>query len=277
MKVVVWNMQQKVANWAVLREHGELTGSDIALVCEAPEPPAREGKLGAWTTIGLEASLPPDRPVDRPWSTGVATSTGRVYAITDARRDRYYGEQLPFEPSRPGAWVAARIVLDDIEVTAVSLYGLMDEKSDASVHRSLSELSPLFDHETYSKHLLLGGDLNIFAGRPKRERLDRHQVVLARLKAYGLIDCLADNREHGPLRGCPCRMGDDCTHTWTYRRGNSRIPYQDDYLFASRALVRRPYSCRALDPETLPPQRPCSDNRRLHVVPSQEMPARRPY
>jgi hypothetical protein len=30
-------------------------------------------------------------------------------------------------------------------MTAISLYGLLDERSDASVHRSLSELTPLLE------------------------------------------------------------------------------------------------------------------------------------
>jgi endonuclease/exonuclease/phosphatase family metal-dependent hydrolase len=209
------------------------------------------GRSALLATTGLEAALPSDKPIDRPWSAGVVTSAV-ASPITDARRDRYYGELLPFESSRPGTWVAARVALEDMEVTAVSLYSLMDERSDASVHRSLSELSPLFDHGNYAGHLVLGGDLNILAGRPVRPQLDRHQVVLARLTAYGLVDCLAKMRQAGPLERCPCRMGTECTHTWTYRRGESLIPYQDDYLFASRALARRLQACRALDPPTFP-------------------------
>ena len=47
------------------------------------------------------------------------------------------------------------------DVTVVSLYGLLDEKSDASVHRSLSELTPIFEDARYNKLLLLGGDLAV--------------------------------------------------------------------------------------------------------------------
>jgi exonuclease III len=134
-----------------------------------------------------------------------------------------------------------------VKVTAIALYGLMDEPSDASVHRSLSELSPIFDHEDYGRLLLLGGDLNVLAGRPQRAHLDRHQVVLERIRAYGLIDCLEATRPHGVLDDCPCGR----SHTWTYRsrrRGRSHIPYQDDYLFASPALARggQLVDCKAL-------------------------------
>jgi hypothetical protein len=248
MKVVVWNMQQKAGNWDVLLGHDELAGFDVALVCEAPPPADADGKLGRWETSGLDAALPPDKPVDRRWSAGVVSSSGLDH-ITDARLDRYYGELLPFEPSRPGTWTAARIDVDGLQVTAVSLYGLLDERSDASVHRSLSEMSPIFDHQEYSKHLLLGGDLNILAGRPVREQLDRHQVVLARLGAYGLVDCLERKRLPGPLPGCQCELGEACTHTWTkLDPQRPTVPYQDDYLFASRTLDGRLETCKALDP-----------------------------
>jgi hypothetical protein len=135
-------------------------------------------------------------------------------------------------------------------ITAISLYGLLDEKSDASVHRSLSELSPIFDHDDYRKRLMLGGDINILAGQPKGERLNRSQVVLERIAAYGLVDCLAQVREPGALEGCKCDLGADCTHTWTkFDPKRPTIPYQDDYLFASKSLASRLESCIALSPK----------------------------
>jgi len=54
-------------------------------------------------------------------------------------------------------------------VSAVALYGLMDELSDASVHRSLSELSPVLDDPKYNKQVILGGDLNTGTQWPKGE------------------------------------------------------------------------------------------------------------
>lgn len=69
--------------------------------------------------------------------------------------------KVPFENSRPGSWTAAVASVPEMgEVAAISLYALMDEKSDASVHRSLSELAPVFDDARYNRLLLLGGDLN---------------------------------------------------------------------------------------------------------------------
>jgi len=94
--------------------------------------------------------------------------------------------------------------------------------------------------------VLLGGDLNILAGRPVGPQLDRHQVVLARLKAYGLVDCLERKRKPGPLEGCPRDLGDGCTHTLTKRVKGRTTAYQDDYLFASKWLAHRLETCEAL-------------------------------
>jgi len=53
-----------------------------------------------------------------------------------------------------------------------------------SVHRSLSELSPTFDHERYGRLLVLGGDLNTLARAEIGSRtLARDQGVLDRITA----------------------------------------------------------------------------------------------
>jgi hypothetical protein len=199
--------------------------------------------------------------VTRDWSTAVAARSGAAF-ITDARMAREYQEPLllPFKPSRPGTWTASRVGVGRITVTAIALYGLLDEKSDASVHRSLSELSPIFDHRTYSRHLLLGGDLNVFANpRPDDPALARHLAVLTRLEAYGLRDCLErfkrpmSEAAHDP---CPCGVK-DCRRHWRTFQRSSGAPgpaYQEDYLFASKRMIARLESCEVL------PFKPSSDH-----------------
>ena len=89
------------------------------------------------------------------------------------------------------------------QVTAVALYGLMHEFADASVHRSLSEISPLVDDRRYREHLLVGGDLNTSAHWPAGDPfVARDSNVLARFEALGLVDCLAATRPPGRLSGC---------------------------------------------------------------------------
>jgi hypothetical protein len=90
---------------------------------------------------------------------------------------------------------------------------LLDELSDASVHRSLSELSPILDDPKYNKLVVLGGDLNTGTQWPKDEAFNkRDRNLLERIEALGLVDCLRAKRAPGRLDGCPCVDGAACAH-----------------------------------------------------------------
>ena len=265
MDVVVWNMQHLRTNWKLLGAGRDLY-ADIHLLCEAPEPPRGVPAIGHWRTIGLADSLPLDMSVRRAWSTAVAGRAKPTY-ITDARAAREYRARplLPFKPSRPGTWTAARVKVGRITVTAVALYGLLDEKSDASVHRSLSEVSPIFDHRTYGRHVLLGGDLNVFANpRADDPTRERHLSVLTRLEAYGLTNCLEKfkrPKQQAAADPCPCGEAGCRRHWRTFRRSVAApgLAYQEDFLFASRALANRLEGCEVL------PFQPSSDHAPLRA------------
>jgi hypothetical protein len=246
MRVVAWNMAHRIASWPRLEE----LAADIALLGEARVPGRGldSAPLGGRKTEGRNG-------YKRPWAAAVV-SPHPLREVKDARASRYGRPvKVPFENSRPGTWEAGVVSVPGLdEVTAVSLYGLMDEKGDASVHRSLSELSPVFDDARYSRLLLLGGDLNTWTGwEAGSAHLARDRVVLDRIRAFGLVDCLEAKRPPGPLEGCPCSLGKRCTHTRT--RVDARypdVPYQMDYLFASPALAERLVSCEALGHEVWP-------------------------
>ena len=124
----------------------------------------------------------------------------------------------------------------------------MDELSDASVHRSLSEVSAVMDDPKYKNQIVLGGDLNTGAQWPKGESFNkRDRNLLERIEALGLVDCIRAKRPAGRLAGCPCIDGDDCAHVRT-RRDPRRpaVPYQTDYLFASPRLAATLISCEVL-------------------------------
>lgn len=156
---------------------------------------------------------------------------------------------IPFIAHRPGTWIAAKTSIGTQDIACVSLYGLMDELSDASMHTSLSEISPIFSDPAHKDLVLLGGDFNtstaVEVGR------ERHELVLDRIEAYGLKDCLKDWRRDqglGPLAGCPCNAPATCVHTLTRlypdKAGKQapwpeRIAPQVDYLFASPGLAGR--------------------------------------
>jgi exonuclease III len=123
----------------------------------------------------------------------------------------------------------------------------MDELSDASVHRSLSEVSPVLDDPKYNKQVILGGDLNTGTQWPKGDVFNkRDRNLLDRFEALGLVDCLKQTRASGRLANCPC-VDDDCTHVRTRRdHRHPTVPYQTDYLFASERLASGLVSCEAL-------------------------------
>jgi hypothetical protein len=248
MDVVAWNMNQRELNWDVLRR-GEALDADVHILCEAPRPPRGKNAIGQWRTLGVDVDLPLDKPVKREFSTGIAIRERKPLAwITDARRDRYYGAELPFKPSRPGTWTAGRIKAGKLAVTVIALYGLLDEKSDASMHRSLSELTPIFDHPTYRRHIIMGGDFNIFTNpKPTDPTRSRHKSVLDRINALGLHSCLAENRpKRRQLVGCPCGAP-PCTHQRTYLGSKTDQPYEEDYLFCSAALLHKLRSCTVVE------------------------------
>jgi endonuclease/exonuclease/phosphatase family metal-dependent hydrolase len=237
LRVVVWNVAGKQRAWAAL----DGLDADICLLNEAIVPAGRRGVWSADGTVGRDKAT-------RRWTAAVVTRFDSA-AITDARpKWRQSKRSVPFQCSRPGSWVAARIETGLGGVSAVALYGLMDEFSDASVHRSLSELSPVIDDPKYSEQVILGGDLNTGTQWPAGDPFNkRDRNVLDRLEALGLVDCIRAKRAVGRLTGCPCIEGENCSHVRT-RRDAKRpsVPYQTDYLFASQKLAARLVSCASL-------------------------------
>lgn len=240
LRVVVWNMAQRQSAWDALA----CLAPDICLLNEALVP---TDSRGVWNLAGTQG-----RDLGRrPWSAAVMSDLP-LSCISDARPEfRGHRRNVPFECSRPGSWVAARVETPIGPLTAISLYGLMDELSDASVHRSLSELSPVLDDPRYRELVVLGGDLNTSTQWPARDARwnARDRSVLQRIEALGLVDCLRATRPPGRLEGCQCLDGDDCAHARTRTdRARPEIAYQTDYLFASRALAASPklVRCEAL-------------------------------
>jgi exonuclease III len=249
---LVWNVDEARATKRLSWELVEGFEADVALLSEARFSPNDE-RVGRGKTIGRDCKHEnEDDCQGRPWSTAIVSSY-KPREITQATTKRH-GRPLdiPFAPSRPGTWAAATVSLPDVgDVSIVSLYGLTDEKSDASVHRSLSDLEPIFEDPEYNEFLLIGGDLNIFANpRPSDPARDRHLLVLERIKAYGLIDLFERDNElretpREPPEGCPCGNR-GCAHVWTFRSRKeslSKIPYQDDHVFASPKLADQLKSC----------------------------------
>jgi hypothetical protein len=207
------------ASWGAL----ETMDADVGLLTEARvlEDRIDGNVLGGMETKGLDG-------YPRPWASAVI-SQHQISEVTNAHASRRGRPiDVPFTNSRPGSWTAGVVAVPDVgPVTAVALYGLMDEKSDASVHRSLSELTPIFEDEHYRRLLVLGGDMNTWTGwKAGSGHLARDRNVLDRVAALGLQDCLKAKRAEGRLEGCPCSL-EECDHTRTRRDARyPHIPYR---------------------------------------------------
>lgn len=190
----------------------------------------------------------------RRWSSAVMSPRGPEHLGEDDVRARAPSRRppvvdIPFTDSRPGTWIAATVKTDD-GITCVSLYGLIEELTDASMHRSLSEISPIFSDPRHNEFVVLGGDFNISTGLADRAARKRSRLVLDRIRAYGLEDCLSRWREEKslpPMEGCRCE-DEPCRHTLTRLTPNEpgadvhwqeRAPIQVDYLFASERLAHQ--------------------------------------
>jgi hypothetical protein len=264
MKVVVWNMRfgSSLENWSLFGPDGAYRDADVCLLNEAKPPLAGLGLnvMTAGETIGRDHPTYGGSKL-RAWSTAVASPhqlqrPKDVWVLPPSETDPAKDRRSKLMASRRGAWTVAVVALPGGErITAISLYGLLDERSDASVHRSLSDLTPLLDDPRYNELLLLGGDLNPLWSAPRESHLlERVQGVYDRItKGFGLEDLLLTTLDEkdpsrGRLESCTCSLGDACRHVWTFRRHKSSLKgCQDDYLFASTALAERLDECRAIE------------------------------
>ena len=249
IKVVVWNMQhqKKAANWDRLLGWEPIAKARLYLLCEAVPVPERIGSAGLnvemhGSTKETGCPCEGDKCDNRKYSTAVASRAGV--------------ELLPFRPEvRSGTWIACRVNLGGIPVTAIALYGVKDAAYSSywqSTEKAVSEVMPILEHREYGKHVLLGGDFNILAGAP---RYGGHEV-LERIESFGLVECLRarlpENRYSDIIRreemnACQCQQGSGCVHTRTFRMpGDLLTPHQDDYLFATPELADLLGECDAL-------------------------------
>lgn len=168
-----------------------------------------------WTDRGVRKLK-----VRKKWSAAVMSPLGPdllgeedVRARAPRRRNPIV--DIPFTNSRPGTWIAATVQIGEESVTCVSLYGLIEELTDASMHRSLSDINPIFSDPRHNKLVLLGGDFNVGTGLADPCDRERSRIVLKRIEAYGLDDCLAqwiEDQKLPPLAGCQC-VDEPCRHT----------------------------------------------------------------
>jgi endonuclease/exonuclease/phosphatase family metal-dependent hydrolase len=256
LTIATWNMDHwkrsgDPGHTRAAWEYLETLSPNVALVQEATSP-LTNGAVTGWKGQSIPPATEPASwqiSPTRRWGSAVV-SYGPALTEVPTARTPYSSQDVPLRGTHPGCVAVAQAVLpDQCKLTLISAYGLIDAGySVTTLHRILSDLTPLFDDKRYNAHVVLGGDLNggTQAGEGDRH-LARHRLVFERIKAFGLVDCLdAKLGENRPLPGCPC--GDaSCRHVQTHRHLRSSKPWQNDYVFASDRLATKLTACYAHD------------------------------
>jgi hypothetical protein len=219
--------------WAFL---DEVVAADVALLQEAV-PPAGRARV-----IGPDGS----RPTREPTGALVAARDLPIAKLPSVRVSWHRG---PVDLLRTllGSVAVARVTPDDTApIVFVSVYGAMDPGyAVTAMHRVLSDLTPLLDSPT-GRRVVLGGDFACSTQRPTPLR-ERHRNLFDRIASLGFVDLLSLTKHRRPrLRGCPCGDG-ECAHVRTVRSKKTRVPWHDDYLFATRPLSDKVVLCRQWD------------------------------
>jgi exonuclease III len=260
MRVVSWNMnhclrsaESRARAWEYLMN--ELK-ADIAIVQEASPT---DGMTAVYRAI--DASNPRYR-----WGSAVVAfrddlelQERKRVPLADCNMQPVRPNELP--DSHPGASAVADVLSSAGEklLTVVSLYGQWETMPDgrtiyscARLHRMLSDLTSVLS-KAKRDNLMVAGDLNIttqIAYEGQRDvETDGAAAVLARIKSWGMKDCIAETRHTRPrLENCTCPEPDTCVHVQTFRlanRENSR-PTQLDYAFVSEKLATRLRACEVV-------------------------------
>jgi hypothetical protein len=236
MRVATWNMshwqrtpEQRAAGWELLAS----LDLDIALVQEAVPPPDvpavyRVGGIGE----------------RRKWGSAVVCFGEGLTEIDRIRSPHGAGQELDLLQTFPGSVAIGQPAGDD-PVVYVSAYGVMNGGyAVTTMHKVLSDLTPLLDRDI-GKRLIIGGDFNCSTQLGGRDR-PRHRNLFDRFATLGLVDLLARTADSRPrLEGCPC-ADDPCRHAQTLRHARSRVPWHNDYLFATAPLAERLRDCQPL-------------------------------
>lgn len=259
MRIVSWNMNHCMRSqtarrkaWDYLRDE---LHADVAIVQEASPPKE---------FMSVYQPIDEKHPRYKWGSAVVALRSDLVLRarpripLAGCNMNPPTGAELP--DSHPGACAVAD-VLDarGSQFTAISLYGQWEVMADrrtiyscARLHRMISDLTGVL--ATSRRHpVVLAGDLNLttqvaYSGQPRAET-DGAAAAFARLRAWGLTDCVSHTRANRPrLADCSCPEGDACSHVQTFRL-NNRVdsrPTQLDYAFVSDSIASKLTGCRVV-------------------------------
>ena len=235
LKVAAWNMahwsHRNVAAkaWDFLDHEID---ADITLLQESCPPKERQKEFCVWHEIDKK----------RIGGSGVLT---KKHPITEIHLDK--NENF-------GALTVAEVSIPNKpKLVVVSMYGEFDKHkyTITTLHRMLSDLTHLLDgylQERGKPTVILGGDLNATPQWDDEYGTKTHRIFFQRLEAFGLVDC------HGTFTKDRPR---------TLRHNRSKIPWVNDFMFASEKLAKKIVSHQVIEHEEM---KPLSDHNPLVVT-----------
>src|SRR3977135_3942160 len=136
LKLLSWNIAQRVNTWTRLIELAEEHGIDVALLQEAKLPPAQlMDRLDTWPDKTVRSAWHTwDRPdsIGRSWCSALAWFPWSRCGVNGETRVRLIDARWD-QPtiSHPGQFSVGRAVAEGRQVlTLVSLYGVWDKRPD---------------------------------------------------------------------------------------------------------------------------------------------------
>jgi hypothetical protein len=222
---------------------------DVALLQEA-DPSGHSGGV-----VFRQGGLSDDRSGaarDLGWGSAVV-SFGPSIRTVETAISPFRPDPNPLLRTFPGSVAVAEV--GSVEpLVVVSVYGLIDRGyADTTVHRILSDLTPLID-ERRGRRMIIAGDLNLTTQWSARHRstsrglhkecLARDQNVFARFDALGFRNVVLRAE---PLSGCGCSAGPACRHVQTQRHDRSTFPWQNDYIFVTSDIYERTPTLEVFD------------------------------
>lgn len=218
LSVITWNMD----NWKRSSEQRQLAWDfltkviqpDIALLqeCVPPEDLSDEYNI-LYHEIGGK----------RNWGSAVLSHGFPI-------------QEVEFDNSHPGSVVTADVVMPTLTLTAISIYGIFcsHNYTSTTMHRILSDLTPLLHRERSKRTFLMGGDYNV---SPQWDELynhrdPSHKLVFDRIEDFRLVDCT--KKYFGK-------------HVQTNYHARSDFPWQNDYIHVSRKLANMLINCEVLN------------------------------
>jgi len=219
MHLLSWNTN----HWQRKHLHNDLWGyidqinPDIALLQEAYPLQAQTGFIGE-KTKGSKLSNSDTfvwHPIggSRQWGSGVFTKQLPV---------KYYELKTQYK----GALTVAEVKSGEEIITAISLYGLMEEGySITTLHRMFSDLTFLLEGKAgKNRHIVLAGDFNASPQFDDKQKGISHKILFDRIANFGLVDVFPYHPEK-PLQ--------------TWRSEKTTTPWQLDHFFVSKNLFKR--------------------------------------